>query len=143
MMFNLNIEKLENLFNDVYNFSNDILIKFFIEKNIESSQVDEYVTSLFNLDVKFKEYFDLFNDEFNLVNKLINKIKDKEEYLLEQLEQLEEQENNKDNDELVVNINLKLDVIIEFQSIIYKIDSGYTKVDANKINYMLDTLDKI
>ena len=149
--FNQNIEKLESLFTDVYDYSNDIIIKFFIEKNINSELVQEYVVTLYNFDVKFKEQFELFNEQFNLVNKLINKIKEKEEFLLNELETISKSnESNESNEcDLISNtqkendINTKLDIIIEFQSQIYKIDSGYTKVDSNKINNMIDILDKI
>jgi hypothetical protein len=88
-----------------------------------------------------------------LVNKLINKIKEKEEFLLNELDSIsksqesqestEFQESTESNTQKENDINSKLDIIIEFQSIIYKIDSGYTKVDSNKINSMIDILEKI
>lgn len=164
------INNIENNFKEVYDYANDILIKFFIEKNINDEIVDNYVTNLYQLDIKFKEYFDLFNEHFNLVNKLIQKINEKEDYLLKQLEQYITESNIDSNENIslgtnlldiinnsetnsnkivnetnnkINNINSKLDIILEFQAIIYKINSGYIKVDLNKINNMIDILDKI
>ncbi len=143
------INTLDDLFTEIYDYSNDILIKFFIEKNTTSEQVEEYITTIYNMDVKFKEHFELFNNEFNIINKLVNKIKDKEEFLLNELEKLNSvnsdnnDESNNINIESIEKINSKLDVIIEFQSIIYKIDSGYVKIDSNKIKHMLEIIEKI
>ena len=163
--FESNIKIIENKFKEVYDYANDILIKFFIEKNINDDIVENYVTTLYQFDIKFKEYFEQFDDQFNLVNKLINKINEKEEILLRKLEQSEQSEQSKnisgtnlldivDNSENKSNINSvrlsdvdqinsKLEMILEFQSIIYKINSGYIKVDLNKINHMINALDKI
>lgn len=183
--FESNIVQIENNFEEVNDYANDILIRFFIDKNINDGIVEEYVTNLYNLDVQFKEYFEQFNEEFNIVNKFINKIKEKEDSLLKQLEILtnstdfnlnDNVDKNKDqiensikndysienadgtnledicqnivnnlepNNQEIDNINSKLDVILEFQSFIYKIDSGYVKTDLNKINHMINVLEKM
>ena len=38
------------------------------------------------MDINFKEKFNTFDDEFNIVSKLINELEEKENYYLRQLE---------------------------------------------------------
>lgn len=137
---NSNTELLNNLyiyFDKVNQYTNDILIKFFIEKDLTDNIVNDYCLNLNNLDIEFKEQYNLFNDEYNIINKLITKIKNKEDELLDKLEK-------ENNNEYVNVINKKLDVIIEFDSIIYKINSGYTTdIENNKILDMIKILESL
>ena len=137
-----NINLLIEDLNIIYQFSNDILLKFFINNDLNDDIVDNYINQLYEYDLNFKEKFNEFNKEYDIINKLINKIKEKEDFLLNKLENLENSiidinEKNK----LENNIILKLDIIIEFQSYIYKITSGYASFDKTKISDIINFLE--
>jgi len=174
------LSELEKAFDEVFNFASDNLLNFFIDKNLTSEFVDSIVSKLYQMDVDFKEKFNLFDEEFNLVSKLINKLEEKENYYLELLETI----NNKhevpnknilinddtfDDDDNIIDadfideyinkeinidtpndennnlqiINDKLYIILEYQSIIYKMNSGYIESDIDKISNMLNTIEKL
>ncbi len=155
--------KLNNLILEhekVNQFANDYLIKFFIEKNLNDDIVQEFTHKLYDLDISFKNIYEEFNQQFNYINNLIDKLKDKEEHFLNLLEELDNQiesltnvtnnnttnEDNLENHKLSeqkINIENKLEIILEFQTIIYKMNSGYIKVDSDKINDMLKLIDKV
>jgi len=151
------LNELEELFNEVLNFSSDNLLNFFINKNLSSEYVDEIVNKLYQMDLNFKEKFNSFDSEFNLITKLINKIDEKENYYLGLLEIMDETLKFNDNKTLdnqdisneinksdtVNSINDKLDIILEYQSIIYKMNSGYIESDIDKISNMINILDKL
>ena len=128
------LNNLFMLFDKVDSYANDILIKFFVDKNLNDNDVIEYCNNLNNLDIEFKDEYNKFNDEFNIINKFIIKMKKKEEEYLNILDM--------SNDSNIIDeINKKLDQIIEFESIIYKINSGYISLENNKINDMINILD--
>lgn len=145
------LEELEILFDEILNFASDNLLNFFIEKNLSSEFVDDIISKLYNLDVNFKNKFNLFNDEFNVISKLINKIEEKENYYLNLLEKIEQIEINKQIEEIddinnkmkIDDINEKLEIILEFQTTIYKMNSGYINSDIDKISSMLNTLENL
>lgn len=160
---------LEKIFDDVFNFASDNLLNFFINKNLNSEYVDDIVNKLYLMDVDFKEKFNLFDNEFNIISKLTNKLEEKENYYLnlleimdntlkiknndksfeiiqqnEQNEQNEENEENEDNEQNEIkSINNKLDIILEYQTIIYKMNSGYIESDIDRLSNMLETIEKI
>ena len=128
------LNKLNTLFNSIYEYANDTIIKLFINTNLTDDLVNEYCTQIYNLDIEFKELFDTLDKEYNIIGKLINKIKDKENFYLEKL-------SNSENNELITLINIKLDKIIEFDSWIYKMNNSYIKYDFNKIIEILNEIE--
>jgi heat shock protein 5 len=158
---NFDINNLFYLFNQVNEYASDVLLNFFIDKNLDDDKVNDICIKLNELDISFKEQFDLFNEEHNIVNKVINKINEKENILLEQLEIYEKKndikieelslsENISDindsyihDDKFIKSINEKLELIIEFQGYIYKMNSGYSEVDTDKLINILKILDTI
>lgn len=165
------LDDLEKTFNTVFDFASDNLLNFFINKNLTSEYVDEVVNKLYQMDIDFKEKFNLFDDEFNIVSKLINKLEEKENYYLGLLELMgntlkiidddnltKPTEPNEPNEpiepiepnEPIINdkneiksINDKLDIILEYQSVIYKMNSGYIESDMDRLTNMLETIEKI
>ena len=97
------------------------------------------------MDIDFKQKFNLFENEFNVITKLINKLEERENYYLNLLEELNDKLklDTNDNNQDIKLINDKLDIILEYQSIIYKMNSGYIESDIDKITNMLRTIDKI
>jgi molecular chaperone DnaK (HSP70) len=132
------LEKLNNLYNNLYTYANDILIKFFIDANLTDELVNEYCLTLNNLDFEFKSLYEKLNDEFNIMSKLINKIKLKEDYYIEELNKITD-ENSKEFDE----INKKLEKLIEFDSIVYKINNGYMQLNIEIVNELIEKLNHI
>ena len=128
------LQELNNLFENVYNNANDIIIKLFVDDKINDNDVQELCSKLYEYDINFKNEFEKFNNEFDSVNKLFNIIKEKENKLLELLEKTT-------NDNEIEIINNKLDIIIEFESYIYKINNNYMSVDNDKILEITKILD--
>ena len=144
------LQQIENLFEELFNYASDTLCSFFINKNLIDETVDEYCNNLFNLDSVFKEKFAFFEEEFNIINKLINKLHEKENYYIELLEQIQNNLNENTDENLNENLDKqikiikdKLDIIIEFQSVIYKMNSGYINVDIDKLSNILANLDNL
>lgn len=150
------LEKLEKIFDELFNFASDTLLNFFINKNLISEYVNDVVNKLYLMDIDFKEKYNTFDNEFNIISKLLNKIEEKENYYLGLLDIMENniktidtnteqnkfiQENEKNNN--IKLINDKLDIILEFQSIIYKMNSGYVETDIDRLSNMLDTIEKL
>jgi molecular chaperone DnaK (HSP70) len=154
--FTQNLEELQKMFDQLFNYASDTLCSFFINKNINDEIVDEYVNKLYNFDIEFKEKFISFEEEFNIINKLINKLNEKENYFINLLEKMQNNSNEQNNldkqnnsgeqnnleNEIKVLMD-KLDVIIEFQSVIYKMNSGYIKVDMDKLSNMLSHINNL
>lgn len=129
------LTNIDYLFNKTYQLSNDLMIKLFIDKNLNDEIVVNLCKDLSMYDNEFKVEFEKFNNEFNIINKLFNKIKEKENDLLNQLDVTK--------DEIEINyIESKLDIILEFESYIYKINNGYITVENKKILEILHILDK-
>lgn len=146
--FKIKIKDLSLEHEKVNQYANDYLIKFFIEKNLTDDIVQEYIQKLYELDINFKNVYEEFNKEFNYINNLIDKLKEKEEYFLNLLEKFDNQinlltSNEDDISEQKNYVENKLEIILEFQTIIYKMNSGYVKIDNDKINDMLKLIEKI
>jgi molecular chaperone DnaK (HSP70) len=140
------LQNINILINDIeilYQYANDYLIKFVIDSELNDDIVQEYTNNLYELDLNFKEKFANFNDEFNIINKLINKLKEKENLLLDKLEKIQSSNTDYECSDEYIKINSNLDIIIEFESIIYKTNSGYSKINNDKIVNMINLLDNI
>lgn len=131
------LNKLDILYNEVYDYANDILIKIFVDKNLSDDLINEYCVNMNNLDSNFKDEYQKLDNEFNLVTKLINKIKEKEDLYLDKLSTIENE-----NSIEFKEINKKLDILIDYDSYIYKINNGYIVYDATKITEILNDLEK-
>ncbi len=131
------LEKLEILYVALYDYANDTLIKLFINTNLTDDIVNDFCIKMSEYDTEFKDLFDTLDKEYNIVTKLINKIKDKENLYLDKLSGIE-------NEECVEyeEVNKKLDIIIDFDSYIYKINNGYVQYEYSKIIEMLNILDQ-
>ena len=112
------LEKLEIIYHNLYDYANDILIKLFIDTNLTDDNVNNYCIKMSGYDVEFKDLFDTLDKEYNIVTKLTNKITEKENFYLDKLTGIEN-ENSVEHDE----VNKKLDIIIDFDSYIYKINN--------------------
>jgi succinate dehydrogenase flavin-adding protein (antitoxin of CptAB toxin-antitoxin module) len=132
------LDKLSILYTKLYDYANDALIKFFVETNLTDDLVNEYCTIMNNLDSEFKELFDTLDKEYNIITKLVDKIKEKENFYLSQLDNIQDEESQE-----YKTICKKLDIIIDFDSWIYKINNGYIQYEYNKITEILNKLDEI
>ena len=131
--------KLENSFNLTNQYANDIIIKFFTDINLDDNSVNEYVNEMKKYNEEFKKLFDDYNLDYNIISKLINKIKKKEEEYLLKLENISDNKNT----EIIDNINNKLDEIIEYNSILYKFNSGYITFEDNDFKNMIKKVEEI
>jgi molecular chaperone DnaK (HSP70) len=133
-------QKLYNLlllsFNTSFDFANDSLIKLFVDVNLTDDFVNNMCSTMNNLDIEFKELFSKLDAQHNVINKLIEKIKEKENFYLNQLDLIQDKECDEYN-----FIYKKLDIIIDFDSYIYKINNNYEAFDDLKITNMLNFLD--
>jgi molecular chaperone DnaK (HSP70) len=146
---------LKNELANLLEYANDYLLKFFVDKNLTDEIVQEYIHKLYQLDLHFKNNYNDFNDKFNYINKFIHKLKCVEEFYINKLENISYQNNkqNNQNDEqnnqtelinqFVNEYEGKLEIILEFQTIVYKMTSEYIKVDNQKINDMLKIIDNL
>jgi len=135
------INELMVLFDETFNYASESLLNFFINKNLTDDYVNDIVNKLHNLDINFKNKFNLFENEFNIINKLIIKLDDLENYYLTLLENLNNDKNL--NQEQIHIITNKLDIITDFQTVIYKINSEYIKPDIDKLCEMLSFLNNL
>jgi len=133
-----NFNKIEKLFNEVYNFTSDNLLNFYINKDFKDEKIKELENKLKNFDSKFKDLFNTYNNEFNILNNILTKIKNKEEDFLSTLENINDQNSNE-----FKNINDKLEIILEIEANIYKINNGYIKPDFNKLNNFIEIIEKL
>ena len=133
-----NFNNIEKLFNDVYNFTSDNLLNFYINKDFKDEKIKELESKLINYDSKFKDIFNTYNNEFNILNNILSKIKNKEENFLTSLENINDENSNE-----FKNINDKLDIIIEIEANIYKINNSYIKPDFNKLNNFIEIIEKL
>jgi molecular chaperone DnaK (HSP70) len=133
-----NFNNIEKLFNEVYNFTSDNLLNFYINKDFKDEKIKELENKLKNFDSKFKDLFNTYNNEFNILNNILTKIKNKEEDFLSTLENINDQNSNE-----FKNINDKLEIILEIEANIYKINNGYIKPDFNKLNNFIEIIEKL
>jgi len=133
-----NFNNIEKLFNDVYNFTSDNLLNFYINKDFKDEKIKELESKLTKYDSKFKDVFNTYNNEFNILNNILSKIKNKEENFITSLENINDENSNE-----FKNINDKLDIILEIEANIYKINNGYIKPDFNKLNNFIEIIEKL
>ena len=133
-----NFNNIEKLFNDVYNFTSDNLLNFYINKDFKDEKIKELENKLKNSDLKFKDVFNTYNKEFNILNNILSKIKNKEDNLINSLENINDVNSNE-----FKNINNKLEIILEIEANIYKINNGYIKPDFNKLNNFIEIIEKL
>ena len=178
-----NFNELQAKFDVVFTYASDTLLQFYLNKKLAEEYVNDIVNKMYELDVEFKEMFNTFDKEFNIITKLITKLEDKEESYLSNLEYLEtkyaklklkkfkkssgknlklksksNKKHNKKNNKVYSNsqnllganlkkkinsINNNLDIIIEFQGVIHKMNSGYVESDMNKLSHMLECVNKL
>ena len=146
-----NLIEIQNLLEEITSYASDNLLNFFINKNLNNDFVDQIISKLYSLDVNFKNKFNLIDQEFNIVSKLFSKLEEKENYLLNLLDNLDSPQNSEINSiDLnhthnleIKSINDKLDLIIEFQSIIHKMNSGYIDLDIDKLTNVLNCIENI
>ena len=125
-------------FKNIYELANDLLLKLFIEKDITIDFVNEKITELNVMDEKFRILYDEFNQEFNILQKLMRKISETEEKYLALLEKIDECETEK-----IKVINGVLDLVIDYESIVHKINNKYIEKDDEKIKSMILELEKL
>ena len=129
-----NNDELLNDIDKILDYTNDIIIQIFIDRNLNDDKVNEYITNLYNMDIAFKEKFNtnLYNND--AINILSKKIKEKENILLDKLDKCSE--NNE-------NILQKLYLIMDFEGYVYKIRNKYIEYNYEKIIEITEILDKL
>ena len=132
------LEKLEILYVNFYDYANDALIKLFVDTNLTDDDVNNYCINMSNYDIEFKELFNTLDEEYNILTKLVNKIREKENLYLDKLSIIREE-----NSDEYKKINEKLDMVIYFDSYIYKVHNGYCHYEHGEIIEMLNKLDEL
>lgn len=140
-MYNKQIfdENINNLFRNVYDLANDLLIRFFIETNITDDEVAKNMNTIKTYSEKFKNEYNKLNIELNILDRVIYKHKQVENIYLSLLD--EETKNNNENK--IDFINKILDVLIDYDTIIYKMTNNYDDYDENKLKLIESELDKL
>jgi molecular chaperone DnaK (HSP70) len=149
-----NDEKYNNIkeqYDKVNELANDLLVKFFIEKALSEEYVIENMGIIKTLYYTFKEDYNEFSESFNIFKQINKKIKEKEDKYIGLLDELNENINNNinnkiNNEETNKKIQLTngiLDLLIDYDSIIYKMNNGYEVVDNEKLNIMLEKLNNL
>jgi len=151
---NNNEEKYNNIreqYDKVNELANDLLVKFFIEKALSEEYVIENMEIIKNLYYTFREDYNEFSESFNIFKQINKKIKEKEDKYIGLLDELNENINNNinnkiNNEEINKKIQLTngiLDLLIDYDSIIYKMNNGYEVVDIEKLNTMIEKLNNL
>jgi molecular chaperone DnaK (HSP70) len=139
-------EKYNNIkeqYDKVNELSNDLLVKFFIEKELSNEYVIENIETLKTLYDNFKEDYNTFSDSFNIFKQINKNIKEKENKYLILLDELNNNINNEEVNKKIQLTNGILDLLIDYDSIIYKMNNGYEVVDVEKLNTMLEKLSNL
>ena len=131
--------------------SDNLLVKFFIEKALSEEYVIENMETIKTLYYTFKEDYNKFSESFNIFKQINKNIKEKEDKYIVLLDELNEKINDKinekiNNEETNKKIQLTngiLDLLIDYDSIIYKMNNGYEVVDIEKLNTMLEKLNNL
>ena len=138
-------------YDKVNELANDLLVKFFIEKALSEEYVIENIETIKTLYYTFREDYNEFSESFNIFKQINKKIKEKEDKYIILLDELNENINNNinnkiNNEETNKKIQLTngiLDLLIDYDSIIYKMNNGYEVVDVEKLNIMLEKLNNL
>ena len=136
------INNVKVLFDNVNELANDLLIKFFIEKELNN---DFVINNCKNLEImynNFKEEYSKISDKFNVFKKINKNIKEKEDKYILLLDDLS-QKNDSESIKKIQFINGILDLLIDYDSIIYKMNNGYETVDNEKLNIMLEKINNL
>jgi molecular chaperone DnaK (HSP70) len=136
------INNIKVLFDNVNELANDLLIKFFIEKELNNDFVIDNCKNLDTMYNNFKEEYSKFSDKFNVFKKINKNIKEKEDKYILLLDDLS-QKNDSESIKKIQFINGILDLLIDYDSIIYKMNNGYEPVDNDKINIMLEKINNL
>ena len=125
---------------NVYNLANELLLKFFIETDINETFVKDSINEINTLDNEFKMIYDILYNEHNLLLIVTNKLNESENKYLDLLDKLNE--NPEENNEKIKLINDILELIIEYDSILYKMNNRYTEINEEKLQQILNELNK-
>jgi heat shock protein 1/8 len=134
------IDKINISFMNVYNLANELLLKFFIETDINDTFVKDSINEINTLDNEFKMIYNILYTEHNLLLTVTNKLNESENKYLDLLDKLNE--NSEENNEKIKLINNILELIIEYDSTLYKMNNGYIEINEEKLQQILDELNK-
>jgi molecular chaperone DnaK (HSP70) len=130
-------------YDKINELANDLLVKFFIEKALSEEYVIENMGIIKTTYDTFKKDYDEFSESFNIFKQLNKKIKEKEDKYIGLMDELNENINNEESSKKIQLINGILDLLIDYDSIIYKMNNGYEVVDVEKLNIMLEKLNNL
>ena len=112
------IDYLVNICVDICEYSSNLLTEFFTNNKLNDDIVNKFVNELYEKDCYYKKEYSVYEEKSNLILKINNLIDKKENFYLEMLEN----ENKNISEE---DISSKLDIILEYQKILYKIKNKY------------------
>ena len=124
--------KVYDLFRKVYDLANELLIKFFIESNISNDEVINSINTIKTFSEEFKSEYCKLNIELNILDRVIYKHKQIEDKYLLLLDTAD-----------TTDINLILDTLIDYDTIIYKMKNNYDVYDEDKLILIEKELDKL
>jgi molecular chaperone DnaK (HSP70) len=139
-------EKYNNIreqYNKVNELANDLLVKFFIEKALSEEYVIENMETIKGAYYTFKEDYNEFSESFNIFKQINKEIKEKEDKYITLLDELNNNINDEEINKKIQLTNGILDLLIDYDSIIYKMNNGYEDVDIEKLNMMLEKLNNL
>jgi len=143
---NNNLDKfnfIKEQYDTVNELANDLLIKFFVEKALSDDYINENIETIKNLYYIFREDYNEFSENFNIFKQINKKIKQKEDKYILLLDELNSNMNNEEINKKIQLTNGILDLLIDYDSIIYKMNNGYETVDINKLNIILEKLNNL
>jgi molecular chaperone DnaK (HSP70) len=130
-------------YDKVNELANDLLVKFFVEKALSEEYVIENMETIRTLYYTFKEDYNTFSDSFNIFKQINKNIKEKEDKYITLLNELNDNINNEETNKKIQLTNGILDLLIDYDSIIYKMNNGYEVVDVEKLNTMLEKVNNL
>jgi molecular chaperone DnaK (HSP70) len=130
---------VNELFRKVYDLANDLLIKFFIDIDIPVDDVVNNIKKIKTYSEEFESEYCKLNIELNILDRVIYKHKQVENTYLSLLDIHSNSTNNIESK----NINNVLDILIDYDTIIYKMKNNYDVYDENKLILIEIELDKL
>ena len=112
------IDYLINACSNICDYSSNLLTEFFTNNILNDNTVNKFVNELYEKDCHYKKEYSIYEEKFNLLLKINNLIEKKENIYLEMFE-------NKNKNISEEDISNKLDIILEYQKILYKIKNKY------------------
>jgi len=134
---------IKEQYDKINELANDLLVKFFIEKALSEEYVIENMDIIKTSYDNFKDDYNEFSESFNIFKQINKKIKEKEDKYIGLLDELNENINTEETNKKIQLTNGILDLLIDYDSIIYKMNNGYEVVDIEKINSMLEKLNNL